>query len=204
MRILIFGANGKIGSLVVDLALSRGHEVTGFYRSPDHIDKRVKSIVGDATNSDDVASAVAGCEVVISCLGHVKVGDPIMQTKAISNIISAMEKQGMKRLVSLTGSGARLPGDKPSLIDRILNWGLAKVDPDKVSDGTNHIHILQDSSLDWTVVRTLKHSNIKPSPNLILTEGGPARLLSSRIQIAETMLDLAESNDWIKKAPILS
>jgi len=204
MKILIFGAGGKIGSLVTTEALRRGHEVVGFYRKNESPDSNIKAVFGDATSVEDVNSAVKNCDVVISCLGHIKHGDPEIQTKAISLIIEAMQANNIKKIVSLTGSGARLSGDKTSILDLILNSGLKLVDPNRMSDGSKHITKLQESNLDWTVLRTLKHSDTKPSPRIRLTAGGPARLLSSRVQIAETMVNLAESNDWIKKAPVLS
>lgn len=203
MKILIFGASGRIGSIVTELAATRGHEVIGFYRPNEPVNDQVEAVFGSALSADDVDSAVEKCNVVISCLGHVRGGDPYLQTTAIGLIAQSMKQHGKKRIVSLTGSGARLEGDKPSLIDLALNSALKIVDPERIKDGSDHIEVLIQTDLDWTVVRTLKHSNTRPSPNLILTEHGPARLLSSREQIAETMLDLAESNDWIKKAPIL-
>ena len=35
MRLFILGANGKVGTQLIDLALSRTHQVTAFVRSPD-------------------------------------------------------------------------------------------------------------------------------------------------------------------------
>ena len=69
MKVLIFGAAGKTGSLVVDRALAAGHEVTVLvhdaskfaeHRDPASrgIDRRVAVFTGDATNPTDVRAAI--------------------------------------------------------------------------------------------------------------------------------------------------
>ena len=40
MRILVFGATGPLGRHVVDRALSAGHQVTAFVRTPGRLDPR--------------------------------------------------------------------------------------------------------------------------------------------------------------------
>ena len=37
MKIVIFGASGKTGSLLVDEALSAGHDVTAYVRRPESV-----------------------------------------------------------------------------------------------------------------------------------------------------------------------
>ncbi len=73
MNILITGAFGGIGSLVIDEALRRGHQVTAFdvqTRANARIavkrrSQGVKVILGDIRNGGDIAAAVAGQDVVI-------------------------------------------------------------------------------------------------------------------------------------------
>lgn len=204
IRILVLGASGRIGRLVVDYALSKGYEVTGFYRASEEPGPLVTTVIGDANNPNDVEGAIKNCDVVISCLGHVKGGPADMQTRATKLVVESMQKHNVKRFISLTGTGARFTGDTPSMIDRILNFGVRTVDPDRMNDGQAHLDYLASTDIDWTVVRILKYASIKPSKNLRLTAGGPARLLTSRQQIAETLVSQVESNDWIKRTPILS
>jgi hypothetical protein len=61
MRIFVIGATGHTGTQIVDLALSRGHEVTAFVRSPHKIgrqDPRLKVLAGDPHNVEQLTSAL--------------------------------------------------------------------------------------------------------------------------------------------------
>lgn len=72
MRLFILGATGNTGTQIVDLALSRGHEVTAFVRSPDKIKRRhplLRVLPGDPHDVDELASALPGHDAVISALG---------------------------------------------------------------------------------------------------------------------------------------
>src|SRR6266700_4040603 len=55
MRLFILGANGKVGTQLIDLALSRTHQVTAFVRSPEKITQqhpRLQVVRGDPHNVD--------------------------------------------------------------------------------------------------------------------------------------------------------
>ena len=71
MNILIFGANGNIGTRVVFSLLNDGHNVKAFVHGtsqlPEH--ELLTTITGDVRNADDVESALSGVDVVISTLG---------------------------------------------------------------------------------------------------------------------------------------
>ncbi|HVH26047.1 MAG TPA: NAD(P)H-binding protein [Vicinamibacterales bacterium] len=57
MRILVLGATGSVGRLIVEEALSRGHEVRGLARTPEKLDDlagRVSVVRGNALDSDAV------------------------------------------------------------------------------------------------------------------------------------------------------
>ena len=68
LRILVYGATGKIGSLVVDEALSRGHVVTAVSRDPaqiKHSHENLIAVKGDLLDADSIAGLVVDQDVVI-------------------------------------------------------------------------------------------------------------------------------------------
>ena len=70
MKILIFGATGSTGKLLVQGAREWGHQVTAFVRDPSKLDRRdVHFIHGDITDPESVRQAIAGKDAVISALG---------------------------------------------------------------------------------------------------------------------------------------
>lgn len=71
-KIALFGANGTIGSRILDEALARGHEVTAVVRDPAKITRSgpgLTVITGDALDAASVAAAAEGQDVVVSAVG---------------------------------------------------------------------------------------------------------------------------------------
>jgi putative NADH-flavin reductase len=206
-KICIFGADGRTGVQVVKIATKAGHSVVAFVYSKtkaDHFDKSVEVIQGNILDGLAVEQAIRDVDSVISVVGHIKDTDPLMQTKGIQNIISKMAKNNIKRLISLTGTGARTEGDTPSIVDRFLNMIISMVDPERINDGQKHVEALQKSELDWTVLRVLKLTNKDFSGDYALSDHGPVEFSTPRAKVAQIMVDLATSSDYIHKMPISS
>ena len=78
MKVLVVGATGATGRLLVEQLLDRGHEVKAIVRSSERIPQPVKNhaklklIEAELLKLDDEALAkhVKGCDAVASCLGH--------------------------------------------------------------------------------------------------------------------------------------
>jgi len=208
MKLCIFGADGRSGIEVVKYANKKGYDTTAFVYSDlsnNFFPTDTKIFKGNVMNYDDVFNALEGADSVISVLGHIKGSDIRMQTKGIENITNAMKARGIKRILSLTGTGAREIGDTPSVLDRILNFIVGVVDKERIADGVEHVSVLKKSSLDWTVVRVLKlGSSQKEIHNYTLTDGGPAEMLSSRKKVAHVLVDLIDNIDYFKKLPVIS
>ena len=78
MNILIVGATGATGRLLVEQLLDRGHGVKAVVRSADRLPESVRrharlSIIEASVldlTAADLAAYVKGCDAVVSCLGH--------------------------------------------------------------------------------------------------------------------------------------
>lgn len=205
MTIAVLAANGRTGKVFTELALERGHTVrAGVHRSSPFKNQTGLTIVPtDATNLSEIKNLLHGCDAVASFIGHGKDSPPSVQTEAMQAVISAMTDLGIPRIISLTGTGVRLPGDKPSFIDKILNIVIARIDPNRINDGIMHAELLQDSPLDYTILRVLKLTNGKPQ-KFSLTPGGPAQLWTSRQTVAHAALEVLEQQICSKQAPVIS
>lgn len=205
MRIAVIAANGKSGQAFVHAALAAGHDVVAGVHRSNPFGKQEKLAVKtcDATDLSSVNQLINGCECVVNLIGHVKGSPATVQTDATKVIIAAMKQQKIKRYIGLTGTAVRISGDKISIIDRLMNTSITIIDPARISDGKNHVAVLQGSELDWTVVRVLKLTNQKVS-TYFLSEHGPVKPFTSRKEVAQVIVSLVEQSTYIKKTPIIT
>lgn len=129
-RIAVIGANGTIGSAVVEEAAARGHEVTAVVRDPDRYRGGAASVErGDVLEPADVARAAAGRDVLVSAVGggdgpgHLTLIEPAARSlvEGLRSLVG-----GAPRLVAVGGAGSleTAPGvrvwDTPGLPEPIL------------------------------------------------------------------------------------
>ena len=131
MKVVVFGASGKIGSRVVELLLAEGHDVFAVVHSRDIFQGTphlyVKKL--DVHDADTVFEVLKDAGAVLSCVSSwgSEAGDIL--SSAMRSILPAMEAQGVKRIVSLTGTGALISTDKPSMALKSSHFAMAKMAP---------------------------------------------------------------------------
>jgi uncharacterized protein YbjT (DUF2867 family) len=161
MNVLIFGAGGATGREVVRVAQERGHHVTAFVRRalPGAVDQPgLRIIRGDVSDRDAVDGAVRGHDAVICVLGAATPlrRDPIL-VLGIQNIVGAMERHGVRRLVYLSFLGVHEGRPQLSVLGR---WVVAPlVMRNVVADHEAKERIIRASSLDWVIVRPPRLTN---------------------------------------------
>jgi len=161
MKLLIFGASGATGRVLVSAALAKGHAVTAFARTPSKLavnHENLRVIVGDVADHQAVTHAVSGHEAVFSCLG---VGVPLKHDPAvvagIGFIVDAMQRTGPARLIYLSFLGVR---DSRRQLGPLLGGVLVPlVLRNEVADHEAKEKLIVQSSLDWTIVRPPKLTN---------------------------------------------
>jgi putative NADH-flavin reductase len=210
MKIAIFGATGKVGQHLVDQALERGDEVTAFVRDPSskltmQRHERLKVVQGDVQNPKDVEQAVIGTNALLSALGHTKTSSKNVLTEGIKNIVAAMNKHGVRRLVSLTGAGVRDPKDEPKLIDKIIGSLLKFVQRDLLEDAIGHARVIQESDLDWVIVRApVLNEGEKKGEYRVGYVGKESGSRLSRADLADFMLKQTTDDTYLHQAPMVS
>ena len=204
MKIAVVAADGRTGRAFVKVALAAGHSVRAGVHRKDVFGPRegLEIVVCDATNEQQVEALLKGQDAVATFIGHVKGSPANVQTEAMETLIKVMNAHGMKRIVSLTGTGVRFPGDKITLTDRVLNLSITIIDPLRVKDGKHHAEVLKMSGLDWTIIRVLKLQNTTPKP-FLLREHGPTKPYVSREEVASAALQVLQNASFIRKSPII-
>jgi uncharacterized protein YbjT (DUF2867 family) len=107
MNLLVFGATGKTGRLVVERALTKGHAVTVLVRDSLKFTRpNVRVFTGNATNPSDVRAAMQGQQAVIETIGGTTPYKPThLETDAINAILAAMHEERVQRLISISMMG---------------------------------------------------------------------------------------------------
>lgn len=207
MQITIFGASGRVGTILTKLALQKGFTVVTFSRSETAFQESNNLIIhkGDIYDASSVAKALNGSELVLSTLGSWGSPKKDIVSTGVRNIIPAMKQNNIKRIITLTGSDAETAGDNPGIIHTVSRPFLKLAAPKILEDGEEHLRLLSASQLDWTTVRSpvMNNSGKKAAYHLSNNSPKPWQTIN-RTAVAHAMLDLVESSEWSQKAPFIT
>ena len=151
MKVLVFGATGPTGRELVAQALELKHDVTVFARKAGSFPAGVRLVQGDAMREPDaIADALKGQEAVLSALGTGKVLFPNrLQERSLGQIVPAMERAGVKRLIVMSAFGVGDTVRDASLVQRLIYATLLSA---VFADKARGEERVRASTLDWTIV----------------------------------------------------
>ncbi|MFI1527729.1 NAD(P)-dependent oxidoreductase [Streptomyces griseus] len=198
MRITVFGATGGVGQEIVGQALAAGHEVTAVVRDPDRLPERLdRAALAAVVRLNDpaaVRAAVAGRDAVLSGLGSRGRRADGVAERLTGRILTAMEAEGVRRLVvvSAVPVGPEPAGDR--LVDRLALKVVGAVLADVYADLARMEAALARSATDWTAVRPPKLTDGPLTGVYRRVVGGAPRgsRSVSRADVAHAMLALVE------------
>lgn len=150
--IALFGATGQTGKQFLELALAEGYEVKALVRNTTKLkltNPKLTVLKGDVLNEQDVNQTIEGTDIVVSLFGHVKGSSELLQTHGTENIVSAMQKNGVDRIISLSGGGLPFPEkDKPKFADKLIRTIMKMAVPKILNDAIKHHDVLKKSGLN--------------------------------------------------------
>lgn len=152
MKIVILGANGRTGKLIVEEALAAGDTVTAVVRSEEKRlatkHDRLNVIVGDPCNPKFLGKVFIGQDAVISTLGGKSPtrSATSIYWKSADAIVEAARNSGLKK-VAVTSSALLFP--RRGILDKIL----ATLAGNVVRSASRMEETLQDTKLDVIVAR---------------------------------------------------
>jgi putative NADH-flavin reductase len=202
MKLLVVGATGGTGLEVVRQAMERGHSVTAFVRSPDRLKTfrdRVVIKQGNLLNSAELEEVMKGHDAVLSGFGPrvpiSKADANLLQQFAIA-LTSAMLHTEVKRVV--VESVAFLFKDSilpPAyLLGQLFFRGT-------VADASAMERVLEESGLDWTILRPPQLTDKPYTGKYRVREGHLPRFgfKISRADVADLMIKVVENHSSIRQ-----
>ena len=159
MKVVVFGATGKIGKEVVAQALEQGHEVTAFVRDPSKMtpgnevtseDDRLRLVIGDVFDFSVVKQAVKGQEAVICALGSNSLGKTTVRSEGTANIVKAMEEEHVDRLLVVSAMGTGESWSSLSFTNKLF---YATILRSSRQDHEAQEALVKKSNLNWTILR---------------------------------------------------
>jgi putative NADH-flavin reductase len=206
--VVVLGATGRSGRLVVDEAAGRGWDVRAAIR-PGTTAQRRPRVAPWPTDLEDPAAIdglVSGADAVIAALGpRSNSRDQVALFSGIARrLVESMERRRVGRLVVLSGAGVSTPTDRRGPGDRAMRvfartaarWVVAAKQAEK--------DVVATGDLAWTALRPPFVTDGPRTGRWTLAEAAPgvgARI--TRADVAAALLAQVTDERWVRQAPFL-
>lgn len=201
MKIVVLGATGTTGRLVMHEALARGYEVVAFVRRPQALDmqQNLTIVSGSVEDEQAMRNCFSGADAVISCLGErpglrVFCRGSDFQRRTLPKIVSAIDEAGVNRFVLMSSFGSGETAKKAGVFLRVFLYSLIakKLFDDKACAEAS----LAQCQTNWTAVYpvTLTERPALPSADLVPLDDVrqvPGVPLLPFANVARCLVDLA-------------
>ncbi len=200
MKLLVFGATGKTGRLVVERALAKHHEVTVLVRDATKLGREgVRILVGDARTFDDVRKAVQGQDAVIGTIGGTTPWKETgLEGATMRNIVQAMKVEGVKRLAAISMMGV---GDSKAQAPLFYRYVLMPTFlRGTTRDKTAMEREIEASGLDYVIARAPILGGDTATGHVKILPPGKTGHKITRADLAVFLVDQIDSDANLRKA----
>jgi len=205
MKVLVIGATGASGRIIVNKLLAQGHEVTAFARNPASImerSARLRVVQGEARDAASLERAAQEQDAVLSVLGPRSLKADDLQEVFMRNLVAAMKKHGVRRFISLGAAGAGDSRPQVPLAMRAIFIPLLL--RNVFADKERGEAILFASDLEYVNVRPGRLLNKAARGGVkAQLEGRGLRFDMTREDLADFMIGQLASSEWIRKSPLV-
>jgi putative NADH-flavin reductase len=132
--IVMYGASGRVGGVIVDEALRRGHDVIGVSRNPDSLTNdhpNFTAVAGDVTRLESMLEIIPGADAVIIAVRGIGPGNTAEEAivsraaKTVLEAADALDEQ-MPYVVQISGGTTLWKNGVWGLDDPTLEPGTAR------------------------------------------------------------------------------
>ena len=208
MKLLIFGSTGGTGRQLVQQALEQGHTVTAFARNPAKLDikhSNLNVLQGDVMNLPSVEKAVQGKDAVVCVLGADQNMTSTIRSQGTQQIIQAMEKADIRRLICQSTLGAGDSWENLNFFWKYIMFGFLLRKP--FADHQKQEDYVKQSRLDWTIIRPGAFVDGERTGKYRHGFSGndkTSKLKISRADVADFILKQLTDNSYLHQTPSIS
>lgn len=211
--VVVFGATGRTGSLIVDLALTRGHHVTATARNPQALTDmatrwsatgRLTIATVDVHDPATVDTAVDGADVAISAIASLGRHPDHLFSDGTANIVKSLQNQDVRRFICISSRGVNYHDPGLPLLYRAV---IRPVFLREVYADMQHMEdIVRASDVQWTLIRAPRLTNTRARGSYRIEDGRNPRhgWVLSRADLAAFALDQINTPTWIHRTPTLA
>jgi uncharacterized protein YbjT (DUF2867 family) len=206
MKVLVLGATGGTGRLIVRDALTKGHSVVALVRLKARaLDLPGADLIeGDARDEGTLTRALDGCDAAISALGT-GIGFRKVDLLAVATraLVTAMKHSGVRRLMCVSALGV---GDSRGhggfVFDRLFQPLLLRY---AYKDKECQEAAIRASSLDWVVVRPgmLTNDSARGSVRAFTDLAGIKGGKIARADVARFVVEQLTTDTWLRQTPVI-
>ena len=199
MKVLILGAGGKTGHLVLERALAAGHKVTALLheKKEDELYPAAVDVVhGDVRNPSRLDQVMAGQEAVIDVIGGTK---PFLETDLEASsakvVIEVMQRESVKRLIVVSAMGVGDSNEHAGFFYEhlLMPVFLGGIMRDKAKmEGE-----VTASGLDYTIVRPPILKDSDPTGHIEIVDGPDKAHTITRGDLAQFLVDQLTTSQYI-------
>ncbi|KAI0508288.1 hypothetical protein F5B22DRAFT_650141 [Xylaria bambusicola] len=223
MQLLVLGGSGRTGQLIIEEAISKGHNVVALVRSPSSLAARsgLTTIQGTPMKREDIKRAFEASstppDAVLVALSLKRVSDSpfaavsqmhqlgLVMEDSVANAISVMKDFGTKRITIMSQWGAGNSFSSMSFLFRAMfqhtnmKYGLAA--HNALDEET------RQADVEFVLARACILADGEAAPVRIFPEDGKSIGFVPKItraSVAKFMVEACEKDDFIGKSPVIS
>jgi len=191
--VVVAGATGRVGRLVINEVLARGFNARAILvppfdspEQPEFTEKKVAMVEGDLTSVESLEKAVEGADYLISVIGSRKPFNKKdldkIDNMGNQNLARAAKAKGLKRIVVISSNGV---GNSRCFISLMHKLSMTVILRAKERSEA----FIQSFGMEYTLLRPGGYNEKDLSGEIVFGEGGGLGGLIGRGEIAKVCAD---------------
>jgi uncharacterized protein YbjT (DUF2867 family) len=199
MRVVVIGAGGRTGRLIVEKLVAAGHTAVATIRNPKHMAAMVslgaETVMLDLelSTGPDFQAQFKGADAIVFAAGSGAGESSALDRSGLVKTARAAETAGVKRYLTIASIGAstgmKLSGEWNT--EEMRDYYKQK------RAGNKYLH---ESGLDWIIVEPGELTDGKPTGKVTISEEALAEASVDRADVAAVIVALLESKKSSKHA----